>query len=426
MSAVRPIQAGGVAHGVVRPPGSKSLSNRALILAMLSRQPVEIEGLLESEDLLALRTALVVLGHSLNDVAGRLVVTPGSRPPDAEIDCHQSGTMARLMAAALAATPGRWRLDGAPRLRERPMRPLADALRQLGVEVDERGEPGHLPFVIHGRELVGGRIEVDAGASSQYLSGLLLAALAARGPMEIEATALTSAPYVAVTISAARQFGASIEQEGLVFRTRPGFAPPPRIEIEADASSAVYPAAAALLTAGEVAIQGLPESSLQADLEAFPLLERMGAEVDRDALGRLRVRGGRDLVALDADLSRVPDQVPTFAALAPFARGTTRLRGVAHLRIKESDRLAAMRTELGKLDVPVIEHEDGLEIPGVWAGGPAPSGPVEIDSWDDHRIAMSMALVGLRRSGVIIRDPQVVAKSWPGFWDVLEELIAQV
>lgn len=394
-----------------------------LLLALLAGREVTIVGLLDSDDLRALRGAVVALGGVVEDCgAGQVRFRPGPRPPQATIHCGQSGTMARLILGVLAALPGAWRLDGAPRLRERPMGPLLDSLRQLGVEVVEMGASGSLPLEIHGRQLGGGRVRVDAGESSQFLSGLLLAGLVASSPIEIEATALTSAPYVDLTLAAATTFGGRIEREGLHFTVFPGLAPPSRVEVEVDASSAVYPAAAAALTGGDVRIEGLGPGTLQGDREAIDLLAAMGATVVWEP-GAVRVVGA-GLRAIDADFSRFPDQVPTFAALAPFAVGTTRLRGVAHLRIKESDRLAAMRTELTRLGASVVEHEDGLEIPGVWASEPPPVNPVVVDSWDDHRIAMSLALVGLRRPGVAIAEPQVVGKSWPGFWDALALLVA--
>ena len=333
--------------------------------------------------------------------------------------------------------PGRWRLDGVERLRERPVGPLVDALRGLGAEIESDGADGYAPMTITGRHLSGGRTQLDAGASSQYLSALLMAALTATDDVEVAVGALTSAPYVDLTLDLVERFGGRIEVADGVYRVRPGLVAPPRLRIEADLSAACYPAAAAALTGGRVVLEGVSAATRQGDRRFFDLLERMGAEVAwRDSAGggtgdgEVEVRGTGGLEAVDADLSAIPDQVPTLAALAPFAQGTTRIRNVPHLRIKESDRLAAMARELGRIGAPVEELEDGLVIPGVWADGVpgAPAAgetgdPVRIDPHGDHRIAMSLAVAGLVRPGVAVAHPEVVGKSYPGFWNDLASLL---
>jgi len=289
--------------------------------------------------------------------------------------------------------------------------------------------------VIHGGLLRGGATTVDAGESSQYLSALLLAALRAPEPVRVTATALASAPYVDVTLDLVREWGGSIERDGDAYVVKPGIAARSRVEVEGDFSAAAYPAAAAALTGGEGTLRGLRGDSRQGDRGFLDLLGDMGASVEWSA-ETLRVRGGHALRAVEVDLGAMPDQVPTLAALAPFAAGTTRIRNVAHLRIKESDRLAAMSAELRRAGAQVEELADGLVIPGVWAAPevgaglapalspPSPRPSVEIDSHGDHRIAMAMALVGLRRGGIAIREPQVVAKSYPDFWRDLDALLA--
>jgi len=238
----------------------------------------------------------------------------------------------------------------------------------------------------------------------------------------VEVPSLTSRPYVDVTLAAAATFDGHIERVGpRAYRVRPSALRGGRVRVEGDYSAACYPAAAAALTGGEVLLEGLSPDSRQGDREFMDLLAEMGAEVFWKG-ELLRVRGG-ELRGIKADLSGMPDQVPTLAALAPFAQGETLIHNVAHLRIKESDRLEAMATGLEKLGADVREGRDSLWIPGLWSEGEPPSDPVHVDPRGDHRIAMSLALVGLRRSGVVVDHPEVVAKSYPGFWRDLMKIV---
>lgn len=411
------IPAGRRARGRLRVPSSKSLTNRYLNLALLGRAPLVLEHPLLSEDIHLFLQALERCGFQVEEDGERVRLEPGP-PPSGEIEifCGASGTMLRFLVASLAALPGRWRLDGVPRLRERPVRPLVDALRRLGARIDYLAAEGYVPLRLEGGTLGAGSTVLDAGESSQYLSALLMAALRAPGAVTVEVEALTSQPYVDVTLGVVEAFGGRIEAVGpRTWRVWPSSLGAGRVEVEGDWSAAAYPAAAAALTGGEVALSGLLPDSRQGDRGFAALLREMGAEVAWDG-GEMIVRG-RDLVGVEADLSAMPDQVPTLAALAPFARGATRIWNVAHLRIKESDRLEAMATELRKLGAQVDEGPDWLRIPGDWAeGAPADASEARIDPRGDHRIAMSCALVGLRRPGVVITAPGVVAKSYPEFW----------
>lgn len=432
------IPAGRRARGRVTPPSSKSLSHRAFNLALLAGAEVVVERPLQADDIAHFLAALQALGQGVEeryDAEGRLLevrVTPGPPPAGAEVYCGAAGTLYRFLVATLAALPGDWRLDGVERLRERPVGPLLAALRPLGAEIESLGTggDGYAPLRIRGRRLRGGRTTLDAGASSQYLSAVLMAALVAEGPVEIAVDALTSAPYVDLTLNMIERFSGRVEARAEGFRVLPGLTAPARVRVEADASAACYPAAAAALTGGEVTVAGISASSRQGDRGFLDLLAEMGAEVawggDGEGGEGVTVRGTGGLRAVDADLSAMPDQVPTLAALAPFARGVTRIRNVPHLRLKESDRLAAMARELGRVGAEVEELADGLVIPGKWADGtpPATAEPCRVDSHDDHRIAMSMALVGLARPGVAVSSPGVVAKSYPGFWRDLAALVA--
>jgi len=416
----RAVAAGGAARGSVRPPGSKSLTQRAYLLALLARGATTVRRPLVADDTERALAALSAFGCAVERGDGAVTIRPGPPPADAAIDCGASGTLLRFLVAAAAAIPGRWRLDGTPRLRERPLAPLVAALGELGVRIDATRD-GFAPLTVTGGGLGGGFVRLDAGESSQYLSALLLAGQRAAGPIEIEVAALASAPYVELTIDAVRRAGGQVERAGEQrFLTQPSELPGGEAEIEPDLSAAAYAAAAAALTGGDVLIEDVSLASRQGDRRLLELLARMGALVTEEPAG-VRVRGGA-LAAVDDDLADIPDQVPTLAALAPFARGTTRISNVAHLRLKESDRLSAMASELRRAGAEVEELADGLVIPGVWADAAPPSAPVTIDPHDDHRIAMAMALVGLRRPNLSIRDPQVVAKSWPEFWDELERL----
>lgn len=478
------IPAGRTARGRVAPPPSKSVTHRALNLTLLSGRPAIVEHPLLAEDTRLFLEALAALGWSVEHGDGedggdgevRLAPPSSDRPDGADrpdrperarqpdrsgrpasepvtLFCGNAGTMFRFLAASLTAAPtggcsGPVVLDGTPRLRERPVGPLLDALRSLGARVACRHAEGHAPLVIEPASLRGGRARLDAGESSQYLSALLMACLRAPEPTRIEVPTLTSTPYVEITRDAIRRVcrgavrGEPIDLpdpvdpvaeeplgDGRLFTIVPARPEVGRFRVEGDLSAACYPAAAAALTGGEVEIVGVRSDSAQGDRRLIDLLATMGAEVTWTEEA-VTVRGGGALVAPGAvDLSDQPDQVPTLAALAPFARGTTRIENVAHLRIKESDRLRAMAEGLARLGVPVEERPDGLVIDGCWAGPPdgepaaEAAEPVVIDPFDDHRIAMSFALVGLRRPGVSIAHPEVVAKSYPAFWDDLFRLL---
>jgi 3-phosphoshikimate 1-carboxyvinyltransferase len=421
------IPSGRRAAGRLRVPPSKSQTHRCFNLALLAGAPLVVEHPLVAEDTGLFLEALRRCRFRVAEEAGRVRLEPAGTtepgPAEVEIFCGNAGTMLRFLVATLTAIPGRWRLDGTPRLRERPVGPLVDALRRLGARIEYLGAEGFVPLRIEGGTLGAGTTTIDAGESSQYLSALLMAALRAPGEVVVEAESLTSQPYIEVTLDAIAAFGGRVEPLGVrVWRVRPSPFGVGVIEVEGDWSAAAYPAAAAALTGGEVVLQGLARSSRQGDRGFLELLRAMGAETGWS--GRELTVRGRELRGIEADLSSMPDQVPTLAALAPFAQGVTRIFNVPHLRIKESDRLAAMATELRCLGAEVDEGPDWLRIPGLWAGDrPVPQEEVRVDPYDDHRIAMSLALVGLRRPGVVVTSPGVVAKSYPGFWEDFEKLL---
>jgi 3-phosphoshikimate 1-carboxyvinyltransferase len=438
-SEPREIPCGRRVSGRLRVPPSKSLTHRYLNLALLAGQPLVLQRPLLAEDTRFFLAALARCGFGVEErpAAAELRLAPpvpagvvSASAAPVEIFCGAAGTLLRFLIASLAALPGRWRLDGTQRLRQRPVGPLVEALRSLGAEIHYLDQEGCVPLEIAGGSLEGGTARLDAGSSSQFLSALLMAGLAAPRPLTLEVTALTSAPYVDVTLAAIRQCGGRIETSVGAdgrrrYEVRPGLRLPACLEVEGDASAACYPAAAAALTGGEVVLEGLAADSPQGDRRFLDLLARMGATVSWRGDGEVVIRGGHGaaLRGIDEDLSAMPDQVPTLAALGPFAGGITRIQNVAHLRLKESDRLAAMAGELRRLGAEVAEGADRLDVVGSWSDEAPPSTRVLVETHGDHRIAMSLALVGLRRPGVVIAAPEVVAKSYPEFWRDFDSLL---
>lgn len=422
----RPVRPGARVAGRLRPPSSKSLTQRFYNLALLAKSRTLVRRPLRSEDCDHFLAGLAAAGCAIDDRADEVVDEVAIVPPESlggsTIFCGASGTMMRFMTASLCAVAGQWRLDGAPRLRERPQAALLEVLASLGADIRHLERPGALPLQIAGSSLVGGRARLSAHESSQFVSAVLMAGATSLSGVTLEVERLVSEPYVALTEKALDLFGVQVEKpESGVFRVPAGRPAGASVTVEADLSAACYPAAAAALTGGEVTLEGVARGSAQGDVRFFDLLADMGARIDW-LEGAVRVTGAGPLRAVEADLSAMPDQVPTLAALALFAAGTTEIYNVAHLRLKESDRLAAMALELRRLGATVVEREDGLSIAGSWSRAAPPTAPVVVASHDDHRIAMGCALVGLRRAGVSVAQPWTVGKSYPDFWRDLDRL----
>jgi 3-phosphoshikimate 1-carboxyvinyltransferase len=327
------------------------------------------------------------------------------------VDARLSGTSARFLLPVLALGDGPATLDGAPPLRARPMRPLLDALRSLGATVV--GDA--LPVSVRG-PLQGGTVRLPGDVSSQFLSGLLLAGPCVRGGLRVELTTpLVSAPYVAMTAAVMDAFGASVEGDGEAWVVPEGRYRAATYAIEPDASAASYFFAAAVLTGGRVTVPGLGPGTLQGDLAFVDVLERMGAVVERHD-DRTTVAAGPRLTGIEADLSELSDTAQTLAAVAVFADSPTRVRSIGFVRAKETDRLAAVVRELHRVGVQAEETDDGFVV------HPGTPRPAVVETYDDHRMAMSFALLGLRVPGIAIADPGVVGKTFPGFWDALEGL----
>ena len=401
----------------VRLPGSKSITNRALVCAALADGESVLEGALVADDTEAMVGCLAALGAAISVEGDRTTVagTGGHLAPSAELDARLSGTTARFVLPVAALGSGPYRLDGAEPLRRRPMGPSLDALRSLRARVDAQGEPGHLPVVVHG-PLHGGEISLSGDASSQFLSGLLLAGPAVADGLAVRlAGGLVSRPYVDMTVRVMAAFGARVDQEGGLYRVLEAPYRARRYVIEPDASAASYFLAAAAITGGRVRIEGLGRGSLQGDVDFLDVLERMGADVrwEDDAV---EVRGTGRLRGLTVDLADLSDTAQTLAAVAVFADTPTRVTGIGFIRGKETDRIGAVVRELRRAGIEAEEESDGFVV------HPGTPQPATIETYDDHRMAMSFALLGLRSPGISIADPGCVAKTFPGFWTAFDAL----
>jgi 3-phosphoshikimate 1-carboxyvinyltransferase len=407
--------------GTVRPPGSKSLTNRALIVAALADGASRLNGILDSEDTQVMIESLRRLGLSVaHDAATNTMELSGcgGMVPVASADLwlENSGTSIRFLTALCALGRGRYRLDGNPRMRERPIAPLIDALRGWRAAVVSELGTGCPPVVVEARGLPGATIEVAGDLSSQYLSALLMAAPCAAGPVEIRLQGpLVSRPYVDMTLAVMRSFSADcLETTPGTFRLLNRGYRGTTYGVEPDASAASYFFAAAAVTVGRVTVSGLGRDALQGDVAFVDVLERMGCEVERRT-DAITVCGGR-LRGIDVDMNAISDTAQTLAAVAPFADGPTTIRNVAHIRHKETDRIKALVTELRRLGLNVQEHPDGLTI------HPGPMHAATIETYNDHRMAMSFAVLGLRQPGVRIANPGCTAKTYPRFFEDLQRL----
>lgn len=426
-------------------PGSKSLANRYLVCAALASGPSRLRGVTLSDDVQRVLEGLRALGvriaarrdearrndcidageHCELDVQGAGGHLHGD---GVRLDVGAAGTAMRFLTAVACLTRGEIRLDGTDRMRQRPIAPLVEGLRQLGGLIAYDLNDGYPPLTVRGRGLPGGVATFDAPLSSQFVSAMLMVAPCAMQDVYLDVRGhLTSRPYVDMTLTVMRSMGvealaASGEEGGRSFTrfivpaTQPYTAG--AYTIEPDASAASYFWASAALSSGRVRVQGLSSASAQGDVQFVDVLERMGCDVMREA-GAIEVRGPRGgrLRGVDVDLNAMPDTVQTLAVLALFAEGPTVIRNVGNLRIKETDRIAALATELRKLGARVEPREDGLAI-----DPPPTAQAATVDTYDDHRMAMSFALAGLRVPGVEIRDASCVSKSFPGFFDALGRL----
>ena len=410
-------------HATLSVPGSKSLSCRALILAALSRGPSRIEGLLRGDDTDALATGLEALGcHVSFDEAGATVDASGPlAAPSNPLNLGHGATPARFLMAVACLARGATTVDGSERLRGRPMGDMVDLLGELGVSVEALGRPGCLPMRVQGGDWSRNMLRVGRTASSQFASGLLMVGTQMAGGLELRFDAApTSAPYLELTLAEMERWGASVQVDrshGHIVRIQVSASPLACAHrtIPPDASSALFWAsAAAILPDSAITLSGLQLADGQPDAQAILALQRMGLSVQRVETGVL-LRGPRCLTSLGTlDCEDMPDAVPALAVAACFADHPTRMTGLSTLRHKESDRVATVAGELRRAGGRVrIEGDDLVIEPGMEEVGEA----VTLQTWDDHRIAMAGAVLGLRRGGISIADPQCVAKSYPAFWE---------
>jgi len=426
------------AAGVLRLPGSKSISNRTLLLAALARGTTELRALLDSDDTRVMREALAALGVPVVAREGpeHVVVTgigqaAGFPVKEAQLFLGNAGTALRPLTAVLGFADGRYGLSGVPRMHERPIGDLVDALRRAGANIDYRGKPGFPPLAVApfgpGRTQA---LRVRGDVSSQFLSALLIAlgwsGRAAR--VEVEGD-LISKPYVELTLGLMRRFGIEVRREDWSAFEIPagvGYVSPGLVDVEGDASSASYFLAAGALGGGPVRVEGVGSESLQGDVQFARVLERMGARI---AMGPswIEASSGAKLSGIDFDANLIPDAAMTAAVLALFATGPTRIRNIASWRVKETDRIAAMATELRKFGAAVEEGPDFIAIdpPASFlaprASRPEPHAsrlaPIPVDTYDDHRMAMCFALASFGPRPVRINDPGCVSKTFPAFFD---------
>jgi 3-phosphoshikimate 1-carboxyvinyltransferase len=409
------------AAGTVRLPGSKSISNRVLLLAALAQGATELDGLLDADDTRVMREALARLGVSFE---GNTVKGVGGPFPvkQADLFLGNAGTAFRPLTAALAFSGGEYRLSGVPRMHERPIGDLVDALRGIGARIDYLGKEGFPPLAVHPGRLSLEKLRVRGDVSSQFLTALLMALPLAGKPARVEVQGeLISRPYVEITLNVMKRFGIEVKRTGWRYFDVPAgaYRSPGKIYVEGDASSASYFLAAGAIGGGPVRVEGVGRGSIQGDVRFTEVLERMGAQVSMEA-DAIEVSGEKKLKPVDMDMNHIPDAAMTAAVLALFADGPSTIRNVASWRVKETDRLAAMATELRKLGAQVEEGADFLKI----SPPAALKGNVLVDTYDDHRMAMSFSLAALGGVPVRINDPQCVAKTFPEYFEVFSAIVA--
>ena len=410
-------------------PGSKSISNRYLAMSALAQGEVNLSGLLRSDDTHYMVQCLKTLGFDVRpdwDARTCRVLGEGGRIPNAnaELFVGAAGTAMRFLSAFVSLGNGHYRLDGTPRMRERPIEDLLLGLRQLGVDATSERGNGCPPVIVEARGLPGGLAQIDGSRSSQYISAILLAAPYAKSPMTVEVTgSFVSRPFVELTLQNMSDFGVLTATDGeRIYRPTHGVKyRAGNYEIEGDATAASYFLGAAAILGGRACVSNVSANSKQGDARFFELLRRMGCSVRTGILGDQRgIEIRRDpktpLKAIDADMNDMPDVVLTLAAVCLFAEGTSTILNVGNLRIKETDRLAALASELRRVGAHIEEGDDWLEItPG------APKAAA-VETYDDHRMAMSLALVGLGQEGVTIKNPSCVSKTYPDYFADLSKL----
>ncbi len=402
-------------HSTIRVPGSKSIANRALICAALSEGRSTLKNLPEGDDTSAMLSGLHALDIEVTRSGSTATVSRNTALQPGAIHAELAGTTSRFLTALAAIGESKISIDGHERLRQRPIGPLLNALRSLGAQIVDHD--GGLPVSVHG-PLRGGAVTIDATTSSQFISALMMI-----GPVLPEGLHITlqgspiSQPYVNLTASVMELFGVSADISQGSIRIAPQEYSATSITVEPDASSASYPLAIAAATGSTVTIEDFGSSSLQGDKQIIDILRTMNADIDCTPNSTTLTSNGNDLAGIDIDMSDISDLVPTVAALACFAVSPTRISGVGFIRNKESDRIGDLSAELSKFGARVVEHKDGLTISPVELMG------ATVDTHDDHRLAMAFSIIGACVPGTAITNPEVTSKSWPSYWEDLNEMI---
>lgn len=410
----------GVTGSVVAPP-SKSYSVRALLLGAMSRGTTTITNCLDADDTRYALEALRTMGYDVGGAIQRELYI-GERKStsanDVEIFVGNAGTVMRFFTGWLAFTPGRYILKGEERMHERPIGDLVEVLRGIGAEVEYVAKEGYPPLQIRGKKMRGGfEVEIAADVSSQFASALMLGGATLHDGMTLRLKSVASAPYLEITADILRDFGADAQVEGNIIRVKADGLERSEYRVEGDFSSASYWFAAGAALPGPVTVTGVTIPTAQGDARFLDVLARMGCRIDVGD-SSVTVTGPAQLAGGTFDMNDTPDVVPTLAAIAPLASSPVEIVNVANLRVKESDRIATVTSELRKLGVTVEERPDGMLIQPGWSDAPA-----TIETHNDHRIAMAFAIAGLARGNVTIGKEQVVTKSYPRFWRALDELI---
>ncbi len=406
--------------GEINLPGSKSVSNRALLLAALAKGATELINLLDSDDVRHMLTALSELGisYTLSECKTRCLVKGRgeafTQNSILSLFLGNAGTVMRPLTAALCIGKGEYVLSGEPRMKERPIAHLVEALQQIGADISYLEKAGYPPVLIKGRKLEGGQVEIDGSISSQFLTAFLMAAPLFSGDTSIKIKGeLVSKPYIDITLHLMKAFGVDVLHDNYQTFSIKGnqtYLSPSQFFVEGDASSASYFLAAAAIKGGKVKVTGVGKNSIQGDIRFADALKAMGASVEFGNEYILVEKG--ELVGIDMDFNAIPDAAMTIATTALFAKGETVIRNVHNWRVKETDRLAAMATELRKVGAKVEEGEDYIKIMP-----PETFQLAQIDTYDDHRMAMCFSLVALSDKGVVIKDPKCTAKTFPDYFN---------
>lgn len=412
---------------VVEVPGSKSITNRALLIAALCDREVQLSNVLFSDDSRHFMDCLSKLGFNVKwDENSKTVMVKGNHGlipnQKATINVGSAGTAARFLTAFLSTSPGEYLIEASPQMAARPMKPLLDALRSLGAQFEFLGKPDCLPFRVKGAGSPDGVVTLEANISSQFLSALLIVGCLGKSGLEINISGeLAAQPYIEMTLRMMGVFGVQVETEDFrKFKVSPQGYIGQNYTIEPDVSNACYFWAMAVLTGGSALVKDIPLDSLQGDLQFLKVLKQLGARIDVKKSG-IYIEGpaGGEFPGVEVDLSATPDQSMTLAALAPYASSPTAIRNIGLIKYHESNRIAAIINELGRMGIQAEELDDGILI------HPGTPHPAAIETYDDHRMAMAFALTGLKTAGIRIKNPACTRKTFENYFEIFDRIVQE-